>query len=114
MIPMSNLENAKVGDQLLVSRPHGSCAIETVERITPTLVITKSHRFVKRTGDAHNMGKWFYTTAQLATPADVERVRRESRRKELATQCGSINFHNLSVTQLAQILEIVNNKTSEQ
>lgn len=111
---MSNLENAKVGDKLYVSRPHSKSAIETVERITPTLVITKSHRFVKKTGYAQGNSAWYFATARLATPADVERVRRESRRNELVTQCASINFHNLSVTQLEQILEIANNKTSEQ
>lgn len=89
---MSELENVKVGDKLYVCMPHDVYAIETVERITPTLVITRAHRFVKRTGQAQGYNSWSIITAQLATPDDEERVRSELQRKKLAVQCTAINF----------------------
>ncbi len=46
----SELDNVKVGDKLFVFNGHVK-GIEIVERLTQTLVITKVHRFVKKTGD---------------------------------------------------------------
>lgn len=71
---MNSLDNVKVGDKLLVLFPHDVKGIETVERITATLVITKHHRFIKKSGKAQGSDGWTYTYAKLATPEDAEMI----------------------------------------
>lgn len=107
---MNSLENAKIGDKLLVLFPHDVKGIETVERITATLVITKRHRFIKKSGKAQGSDSWSYTYAKIATPEDAEKISQEVKRKNLIRKCENINFNILSDTQLEQILEIVNKK----
>lgn len=105
---MNSLENVKVGDKLLVLFPYDVKGIETVERITATLVITKHHRFIKKSGKAQGSDSWSYAYAKLATPEDTERISREVKHNGLVRKCENINFKTLSDSQLEQILEIVN------
>lgn len=107
---MNSLENAKVGDKLLVRYANGIKGIATVERVTQLYVITKNHRFVKRTGEVSGCDPWSCTFAQIATSEDIERVNREVKRKELVRKCQDIKFNTLSDSQLEQILEIANKK----
>lgn len=107
---MNSLENAKVGDKLLVLFPYNVKGIETVERITATLVITKYHKFIKKTGKAQGSDSWSYTYAKLATPEDAENISREVESKNLIRKCENIKFNTLSYSQLEQILEIANQK----
>lgn len=97
------LENVKVGDKLLVyiNQVKG---IETVERITATLVITKLHRFRKDNGYAQGSGGWTIIRAILATDKDIA----EARHRQLAHKCEGVDFKSLSVPQLEAILKIVN------
>jgi hypothetical protein len=106
---MNSLDNVKVGDKLLVLFPHDVKGIETVDRITTTLVITKHHRFIKKSGKAQGSDSWSYTYAKLATPEDAEKISREVKRKNLIRKCENINFNTLSDFQLEKILEIANN-----
>lgn len=107
---MNSLENVKVGDKLLVFYPHDVKGIETVERITATLVITKHHRFVKKSGKAQGSDSWSYTYAKLATSEDAEKIGRDVMRRNLIRKCENINFNTLTDSQLEQILEIANQK----
>lgn len=106
---METLENVKVGDKLLVRTRYGE-DIETVERITPTLVVTKTRRFRKIDGNESGSSAWFYTFAKPATEEDVERIRENKKRNILAAKCNGIRFETLSVSQLEGILEIAGKK----
>lgn len=106
---MNSLENVKVGDKLLV-RSRGRRSLQTVTRITATLVITNSDRFSKQTGKAHGYDSWSHTYAEPATAEDIESITREIRRKSLIFKCQGIDFESLSDSQLEQILEIANKK----
>lgn len=101
---MNSLENAKVGDNLFVSNGVVEY-LETVERLTQTLVITKSHRFAKTDGKLYGSEYWNVLYARLATDDDIAKAER----KNVISRCRKINFEVLSDTQLAQILEIANN-----
>lgn len=107
---MSSLENVTVGDKLVVFYPYDVKRIETVERISSTLVITKNHRFIKKSGKAQGCDSWSYVFAKLATFEDVEKISREAKRKNILRRCENIKFNTLSDSQLEQILEIANKK----
>lgn len=102
---MSSLENVKVGDRLFVSN-RMDAFLETVERLTQTLVITKHHRFAKNSGKLQGGVYWTAFYARLATEEDVAMVRR----KHMIRKCQDIDFSILTTSQLEQILEIANKK----
>lgn len=81
-----------------------------MERITPTLVVTKKHRFRKIDGYESCSGGWIRTSAKPATEEEVKRVNEENRRISLASKCNGIRFENLSLAQLEEILKIAENK----
>lgn len=101
------MDNVKVGDKLKV-RTHYEEYLETVERITATLVITKYHRFIKKTGKAQGRDSWSYVWGEPATPEDVERISKAVRRKKLIHACESIKFSDLSEKQMEMLLGTAN------
>ena len=107
------LDNVKVGDKLLVQYPHDVKGIESVERITATLVITKHHRFIKKSGKMQGCDSWSFTFAKPANAEGIEQIARDIKRRNVLRKCESIKFDTLSDSQLEQILEIVNPKTKE-
>lgn len=102
---MNDLENVKVGDTLFVSNGTDSF-LETVKRLTQTLVITKHHRYAKKNGKLLGGACWAVFYARLAADEDVAMMRY----KQLIRRCEDINFSLLTSTQLEQILEIANKK----
>lgn len=106
---MDKLSDVKVGDKLLV-RTNYTERIEMVERVTETLAITKGNRFRKDSGYAQGCDKWSYVVAKPATEEDVKRITEANRHNILARKCVNINFKNLSIAQLEEILKIAENK----
>lgn len=100
------LENVKVGDKLYVSMPYNAYSIEIVERVTNTLVITKQHRFIKKSGRAQGCDKWTSTVARPATSEQVLQVAIVQKHSKLVSQCQYIEFDELCNEQLEKILEI--------
>lgn len=108
-MPASPLTNVKVGDKLIVHTRFNQY-IETVERVTATLVITKTHRFRKSDGIAPGGDSWHILYACVATPEKLEAYDKNAKRKNLIADCENIKFPDLSDTQLEKILEIANTK----
>ena len=100
---MTSLENVKVGDVLAVS-DNTSEYLETVERITATLVITKIHRFNKKSGFSQGHSLWNKWFARPATDEDIAK----DKHKRLVRKCENIDFKSLTDTQLEDILKIAN------
>ena len=94
---MNRLSNSKVGDKLAVTAGFSrTVLIETVERVTKTLVITERHRFNlegRITGEAAYYG----TLAKPATDAVILAVRINRAKKELATLV--VNEGNLALVE---------------
>lgn len=101
---MNSLENVRVGDVLAVS-DNMSEYLETVERVTETLVITKVHRFKKKTGFSQGNSLWNRWFARPATAEDFAK----DLYKRLVRKCRNIDSKNLTESQLVAILKIVNN-----
>ena len=106
------LENVKVGDKLIV-HSNSYEFLETVERITATLVITHTHRFRKSNGFLLGCDSWNIMRASVATPEKLEHFHKVTKRKNLIKDCENIKFNGLSTIQLEKILEIANNNVNE-
>lgn len=110
-----SLENVKVGDKLIVHRQYNIThsqhynTIQSIERITDTLVITKTHRFCKSTGIACDTDNCSCVSATVATPEDVKFIKKTEYRRRLINRCLDISFNGLSTQQLEQIIQIVQN-----
>lgn len=106
---MNSLENAKVGDKLIVIRSWDKLLL-TVEKVQKNFVIAGSFKFRKANGSQVSSDSWNRSVAKLATQEDIDAFRKEVKRSKMIKQCREIRFENLSDTQLEQILEIVNKK----
>lgn len=106
---MSTLENAKVGDTLLVTN-RWCKRLMTVEKVQKNFVIAGVYKFRKSDGSCVDSNSWSVSNAILATQEDIDAFREEVRRGEMISQCRDIKFEGLSDTQLEQILEIANKK----
>lgn len=110
-----SLENVKVGDKLVVRSQYNIThsqhynTIQSIERITDTLVITKTHRFRKSTGIACDTDNCSCVSATVATPDDVKLVKETKYRRRLINRCLDIPFNELSTQQLEQIIQIAQN-----
>lgn len=110
-----SLENVKVGDKLVVRRQYNIThsqhynTIQSIERITDTLVITKTHRFRKSTGIACDTDNYSCVSATVATPDDVKFIKKTEYRRRLINRCLDISFNGLSTQQLEQIIKITQN-----
>ena len=107
---MSSLENAKVGDLLIVTRRWNKQLL-TVEKVHKNFVIAGCYKFRKTTGTLVTSDSWSTSTAKLATQEDIDAFRKEVKRHKMISQCWDIEFGSLSDSQLEQILEIANQKS---
>ena len=105
---MGKLDNVKVGDKLFVCNNYIK-GIEIVERLTPTLVITKSSRFVKNTGRLYGSDSWNPMYARPASEQDELNIKEEKRRTELVRACKHINYSEFSTPQLESIISFIKN-----
>ena len=67
------LSNVKPGDKLIVNTQFFK-GVEVVERTTPTLVITKYHRFNKKSGKALGGDTWNYVWASVGTDEEIGQI----------------------------------------
>ncbi len=102
------LENVKVGDKLIV-HTYFCESIEVVERTTATLIITKFHRFNKKSGQSLGSSKWNCVWASVGSDEEIEKIQQEAYRRNLISKCKSIESNNLSDFQLEAIIKIANN-----
>ncbi len=105
---MEDLDNVKVGDKLFVFNNLVK-GIEIVERLTQTLVITKFHRFVKKTGRLYGSDSWNTMYARPASEQDELNIKEEKRRAELIRACNHINYAGFTTPQLESIISFIKN-----
>ena len=108
----NELNNVKPGDKVIVNTQLHK-GIEVVERTTATLVITKYHRFNKKSGKALGGDTWSYVWARIGTEEEVEQIQKEAYRRNLISKCNGIQFNKLSNSQLEAILKISENHGKE-
>lgn len=108
---MAELDNVKIGDKLFVFNNFMK-DIEIVERLTKTLVITKSHRFVKNTGLLYGCD-WNILYARPASEQDELNIKEEKRHAELVRAFKHINYSEFSTSQLESIISFIKKIKSE-
>lgn len=106
---MSELKNVKVGDKLLVRNSYGE-GIETVERITKTLVFTRYRAYRIKDGYSTSSDKWNYIHAGIATQEDINRIMKANIRRNNIKFCKNTDFEELTDSQLERIINIINDK----
>ena len=106
---MKELENVKVGDRLLVRNSYGE-GIETVERITKTLVFTRYRAYRIKDGYSTSSDKWNYIHAGIATQEDINRIMEANTRRKNIKICRDMDYDKLTDSQLERIIKIINNK----
>lgn len=106
---MNSLENAKVGDLLIVTHRWNKQLL-TVEKVQKNFVIAGGYKFRKATGSLVTSDSWNTSTAKLDNQEDIDAFRKEVKRHKIISQCRDILFESLSDSQLEQILEIANQK----
>lgn len=105
---MNGLENAKVGDKLIVSSRWDQFVL-TVEKVQKNFVIAQGCKFRKSNGSRVTSDHWDGSSAKIATEEDLMAFNRVVKRQKMICQCSDIKFEKLSDSQLKQILEIANN-----
>lgn len=106
---MNSLEDAKVGDILIVTHRWNKQLLP-VEKVHKNFVIAGCYKFRKATGTSVSSDCWSSSTAKLATQEDIDAFRKEVKRHKMVNQCRDIDFASLTYSQLEQILEIANKK----
>lgn len=106
---MNSLENAKVGDLLIVTHRYNKQLL-TVEKVHKSFVIAGGYKFRKTPGSLVTSDSWSTSTAKLAAQEDIDAFRKAVKRSKMIGQCREIRFEGLSDSQLEQILEIANQK----
>lgn len=102
------LDNVKVGDKLLV-RDRMCESVDTVTRLTATLVVTKcGRRYKKNNGGLYGGSEWSYEYAEPLTPEIERRIAIEARHKMLVRKYREIRIDSLTDSQLEAILKIAN------
>jgi len=102
-----NLEDAKVGDVLVVSGGMGGSSLETVERLTKTLVITNQGKWRKQNGRMPGADAWSRFYAKIATSEDIRNVRLEIARQKILRRIEE-NYRVLSTEDCMTIMGIIN------
>jgi hypothetical protein len=69
------LEEAKVGDQVLIRLHLSKDRVGVISKITDTQITVGSERYMKRNGYKVGSGKWSREWISLASPEDAQEVR---------------------------------------
>ena len=103
---MSELENLKVGDKVIVSGLYRYDRISQVERVTNKYIFVESVKFSKAFGRL----SWCRTSSAHIKPAteeDIRRVEEETEKRNIVNYLTIANFEKLSYETLVAIRDIV-------
>ena len=103
---MSELEDLKVGDKVIVSGLYRYDRISQVERVTNKYIFVESVKFSKAFGRL----SWCRTSSAHIKPAteeDIRRVEEETEKRNIVNYLTIANFEKLSYETLVAIRDIV-------
>ena len=103
---MSELENLKVGDKVIVSGLYRYDRISQVERVTKKYIFVESVKFSKAFGRL----SWCRSSSAHIKPAteeDVRRIEEETEKRDIVNYLTIARFEKLSFTTLVAIRDIV-------
>ena len=103
---MSELEDLKVGDKVIVSGLYRYDRISQVERVTKKYIFVESVKFSKAFGRL----SWCRSSSAHIKPAteeDVRRIEEETEKRDIVNYLTIARFEKLSFTTLVAIRDIV-------
>lgn len=103
---MSELENLKVGDLVIVVGSFAS-KLSKVMRVTKAQILVDNCHFRKKDGRLIGGGDWHYGRIKPATDEDIKRINERERKEELIAFIRRNAWGNLSLESLQVICDVV-------
>ena len=104
---MSELENLKVGDKVIVGGVYIHNRISQVERVTKKYIIVESVKYSKAFGWVAGCSSYSANHIRPATEEDIRRVEEETEKRNIVNYLTIANFEKLSYETLVAIRDIV-------
>lgn len=104
---MSNLEDLKVGDKVIVCGVYIHDRISQVEKVTKKHIIVEGSKYSKVFGYAAGCRSYSSNHIRPATEEDIKHVEEETRKRNIVTYLTKTHFEKLSLATLVAIRDII-------
>ena len=104
---MSELEDLKVGDKVIVGGAYSYCMIRQVEKVTKKHVGVEGNKFSKAFGWLAGCSSYSANHIRPASEEDIRRVEEETEKRNIVNYLTKIHFKELSYEALVAIRDIV-------
>ncbi len=100
------LYDLKVGDNVVITNLYSE-TIEKVERLTKHYIVVRNLKYRKTDGRLSGGGRWYCESIRIATPDDIEQIRRKQLHNRLVMEIDNTPLQTLTNDQLQSILDII-------
>lgn len=104
---MSELEDLKVGDKVIVGGVYIHNRISQVERVAKKYIIVESVKYSKAFGWIAGCSSYSSNHIRPATEEDIRRVEEETEKRNIVNYLTKIHFKELSYETLVAIRDMV-------
>ena len=104
---MSELEDLKVGDKVIVGGAYSYCRIRQVEKVTKKHVVVEGNKFSKEFGWIDGCSSYTSDHIRPATEEDIRRVKEDEEKRGIIKWLENTIFEKLSYETLVAIRDIV-------
>ena len=104
---MSELEDLKVGDKVIVGGAYSYCRIRQVEKVTKKHIVVEGNKFSKEFGWIDGCSSYTSDHIRPASEEDIRRVKEETEKRNIVNYLTKIHFKELSYEALVAIRDIV-------
>ena len=104
---MSELENLKVGDKVIVGGVYIHNRISQVERVTKKYIVVESVKYNKTFGWVAGCSSYSANHIRPASEEDIRRVEEETEKRNIVNYLTKIHFKELSYEALVAIRDMV-------
>ena len=106
---MSELEDLKVGDKVIVGGAYSYCRIRQVEKVTKKHVVVEGNKFSKEFGWIDGCSSYTSDHIRPATEEDIRRVKEDEEKRGIIKWLENTIFEKLSYETLVAIRDIIMN-----
>ena len=106
---MSELENLKVGDNVIVGGAYSYCRIRQVEKVTKKHIVVEGNKFSKEFGWIDGCSSYTSDHIRPATEEDIRRVKEDEEKRGIIKWLENTIFEKLSYETLVAIRDIIMN-----
>ena len=111
---MSELEDLKVGDKVIVGGYYTHTRIRQVEKVTKKHIVVEGNKFSKEFGWIDGCSSYTSDHIRPASEEDIRRVEEETEKRNIVNYLTIANFEKLSFTTLVAIRDIVEKEIGKQ